>query len=205
MKINTNSWNKFRYTLYAPGYDLLGRYFKDPRRRSVESLDIKQGDKVLIVGAGTGLDLEFIPPECEIIATDITPSMIERIKQQNKKFKRNVQAIVMDGQDLAFEDETFDKIILHLILAVIPDPVRCIKESERVLKQGGQIAVFDKFVPMGRKVSLIRRFINVFANFFFTDITRHFEVILSQTGLIVLTDVDSGFNGNFRRIKLTKK
>ncbi len=83
MKINTNRWNKFRYTLYAPGYDLMGRYFKDPRKRSVESLNIKPGDKVLIIGAGTGLDLEFIHPECEITAIDITPSMIQRIKVQN--------------------------------------------------------------------------------------------------------------------------
>jgi hypothetical protein len=47
MKINTNSWNKFRYTIYAPGYDLLGRYFKEPRRRSIESIVSFTGLKVL--------------------------------------------------------------------------------------------------------------------------------------------------------------
>ncbi|HAM97110.1 MAG TPA: SAM-dependent methyltransferase [Marinilabiliales bacterium] len=205
MKINTNSWNKIRYTLYTPGYDLIAGYFKDSRKKSVESLEIKAGDKVLIVGAGTGLDLEFLPNDCEIIATDITPSMIERIKKRNKTLNRQVQSIVMDGQALDFVDNSFDKIILHLILAVIPDPIACINESGRVLKHGGQIVIFDKFVHKDKKVSTLRRFANVLTNFLFTDITRDFESIANNSGLTILTDKDADFNGNFRLIKMTKK
>lgn len=205
MKINTNSWNKIRYTLYAPGYDLIGKYFKDSRKKSVESLDIKAGDKVLIVGAGTGLDLEFLPSSCEIVATDITPSMIERIKRRNEILNRNVQAVVMDGQALEFADNSFDKVILHLILAVIPDPVACLRESERVLKHGGEVVIFDKFVRKGRKVSFIRRLVNVFSNFLVTDITRDFESIVKESELTILSDKDADFNGNFRLIKLAKR
>lgn len=81
MKINTNSWNKIRYTILTPVYDLIAGYFKESRKKSVDALEIKAGDKVLIVGAGTGLDLAFLPNDCEIVATDITPAMIERIKK----------------------------------------------------------------------------------------------------------------------------
>jgi len=205
MRINTNRWNKIRYTLYTPGYDLIARHFKDSRKKSIDSLDIKSGDKVLIIGAGTGLDLEFLPKDCEIIATDITPSMIDRIKKRNIILSRNVHAMVMDGQSLGFFDNSFDFIILHLILAVIPDSIACIKESERVLKLGGQIAVYDKFVRKEMKLTVIRRFANVLTNFLFTDITRDFESIVTKTGLTVLSDIDADFNGNFRLIKLTKK
>lgn len=205
MKINTNSWNKLRYTLYTPGYDLIARYFKDSRKKSIDSLGINEGDRILIIGAGTGLELEFLPKNCEIIATDITPSMVDRIKKRNKKLNRNIQAIVVDGQNLGFADNTFDKVILHLILAVIPDPVKCIKESERVLKQGGHISVFDKFVRKNRKVSSLRRFLNLFSNFLVTDITRDFESIVDKTGLVVISDYNGAFNGNFRLIKLVKK
>jgi phosphatidylethanolamine/phosphatidyl-N-methylethanolamine N-methyltransferase len=205
MRINTNTWNKIRYTLYTPGYDFIARYFKDSRKKSVDSLEIKPNDKVLIIGAGTGLDLEFIQTDCEIIATDITPSMIARIKKRNNKLKRNVEAIVMDGQALRYADNSCDKIILHLILAVIPDPVACIKEAERVLKQGGLIVVFDKFVRKDTKVTLIRRLANILTNLIFTDITRDFESIVNKTGLTVLSDIDADFNGNFRLIKMTKK
>ncbi|ASB49205.1 class I SAM-dependent methyltransferase [Alkalitalea saponilacus] len=205
MNINTNTWNKIRYTFYTPVYDFIAGYIKNSRKKSVDSLDIKAGDKVLIIGAGTGLDLEFLPKDCEVFATDITPSMVERIKKRNRRLNRQVQTIIMDGQALEFADNSFDKIILHLVLAVIPDPIACISESERVLKHGGQIAVFDKFVRKGKKVSSLRRLANVFTNFLFSDITRDFETIAKNSGLTILSDEDANFNGNFRMIKMTKE
>ena len=205
MKINTNSWNKIRYTILTPVYDLIAGYFKESRKKSVDALEIKAGNKVLIVGAGTGLDLAFLPNDCEIVATDITPAMIERIKKRSSTSNRRVQAIVMDGQRLEFADNSFDKIILHLILAVIPDPIACIKESERVLKPGGHIVVFDKFVRRDTKPSILRRVANLLTNLIFTDITRNFESILSKSGLRMINDIDADFNGNFRLIKLTKE
>lgn len=205
MKINTNTWNRIRYTIYTPGYDSIARIFKDSRKKSIDSLQIQFGDKVLIIGAGTGLDLEFLPADCEITATDLTPSMVERVKKRNQTLNLKVQAIVMDGQALAFEEGSFDKIILHLILAVIPDPVACIKEAARVLKQGGTVAIFDKFVPVGRKISLRRRLANLFANFFVSDITRDIESIVKNSGLKVLSDKEADFNRNFRLITLKKE
>jgi len=205
MKINNNTWNKLRYTLYSPFYDSVAGFLKNSRRKSISQLGIKEGDKVLIVGAGTGLDLEFLPNFCEITATDITPSMVERIKKRNKKLLRNLKTHVMDGQKLDFEDNTFDFVILHLILAVIPNPNACIQEAERVLKPNGQVAVYDKFVKKNSKISFSRKFANFFSNMFFTDITRHFETILSASKLTLISDIDADFNGNFRLIKLQKK
>ena len=40
----------------------------------------KAGARVLLVGAGTGLELEFLPPGLEIVATDLTPAMLEKLK-----------------------------------------------------------------------------------------------------------------------------
>ena len=202
--INSNRWNRIRYTLYAPGYDIAGRIFSDSRKKSIEELGIIRGDEVLIVGAGTGLDLEFITDDCHIIATDITPAMIARTIKKNILLKRNLEAIVMDGQRLLFPDNAMDKIILHLILAVIPDPVACLKECERVLKPGGRITIFDKFVPTGRPLSFWRTFFNPITNLLFSNISRRFESIVSKTGLVTESDIPADFNGNFRIIRLIK-
>ena len=202
---NTNRWNIFRYTLYAPGYDLVGRIFSKSRNKSIRELEIYKDDEVLIVGAGTGLDLEFIISDCHIMATDITPGMISKILKKNIGLRRNLNAQVMDGQHLNLKDCFADKIILHLILAVIPDPVACLKECERVLKPGGRITIFDKFVPKGCAVSLLRKIFNPITNFLFSDITRSFETIVSETNLLIESDKKADFNGNFRIIRLRKE
>lgn len=199
--MNNNTWNKIRYTIYTPIYDGIAGIFKASRRKSIDALNIKEGDKVLIVGAGTGLDLDFLPAGCQVIATDITPSMVKKI--ENRK-SNNVETMVMDGHKLDFENESFDKIILHLILAVIPDPVTCIKECERVLKVGGQIAVFDKFVLADHEVSLIRKGLNIISNFLFSDITRKIEEIISHTQLKIISNTAADFNGNFRILLINK-
>lgn len=201
---STNRWNRFRYTLYAPGYDFAGRIFSKSRNKSIRELGISPGDEVLIVGAGTGLDLEFITEDCHITATDITPAMITQTLKKNILLRRNLNAEVMDGQHLNFSDSTADKIILHLILAVIPDPVACLKECERVLKSGGRITVFDKFVPKGHKLSLLRKMFNPITNLLFSNITRRFESIVSKTSLVIESDIPADFNGNFRIIRLRK-
>ena len=204
MKVNTNRWNRIRYTVYTPVYDFIARYFSASRKASVSSLGIKPGEKVLIIGAGTGLDLEYLPLDCQITLTDITPSMLERARKKNLKLKRNIIIHVMDGQNMNLTDESYDKVILHLILAVIPDPVACIKEAERVLKRGGKLAVFDKFLGKNKKAGLIRRFFNLITNFLVSDITRDFESICSKTNLRIIEDFPADLNGVFRRILLVK-
>lgn len=205
MRVNTNSWNRVRYTVYAPIYDSVAHYFSESRKRSIDALDIKEGDKVLIIGAGTGLDLLFLPAHCEITATDITPSMIAKLKRRAKTLTRYVEATVMDGQKLCFPDETFDYVILHLILAVIPDPTACISEASRVLKSGGRVAIFDKFLTDDKPISAARKTLNYLTNFLFSDITRSFKSINKYSNLIVVDDQEADFRGLFRLIQVIKR
>ena len=76
--VNTNRWNRVRYTLYAPFYDLIVRRIGRGRRRAIELLNVQPGERVLIDGCGTGLDLELLPRGCHITAIDITPAMVEK-------------------------------------------------------------------------------------------------------------------------------
>lgn len=204
MSINTNAWNKIRYTVYAPFYNFIGRLFTNSRRQSIEKLNLKENEKVLLVGAGTGLDLEFLTGKQNITATDLTPAMVEKIKIKSKKLGLNSDVEVMDGHQLAYKNNTFDAVILHLVLAVIPDPVRCLKEAERVLTSGGRIAVFDKFIPSGQLLTFRRKILNKVANTLFSDINRNFEDIRAQTNLEVISDVNADFGLNYRIIILQK-
>ncbi len=204
MKINTNRWNKIRYSLFLPLYDLVAGPLYKQRQRSIALLSPQPDEKVLILGAGTGLDLYYLHQCTNLTAIDITPGMIAFLKFRASRLNISVDARVMDGQSLNFPDDSFDCIILHLIIAVIPDPVRCLLEAERVLKPGGRIVILDKFLPDSAKLSTLRKIANFFTNFMFSDISRKSADIISKTRLKKTDDMDAALGGLFRIIKLVK-
>jgi ubiquinone/menaquinone biosynthesis C-methylase UbiE len=198
-----NAFNRLRYTLWSPGYDLVGRGFDRLRRRSLALLDLAPGERVLLIGAGTGVDLAYLPDGTEALVTDLTPAMLARARARARP---GVAFAVMDGQALDLPDASFDAVILHLILAVIPDPVRCLREAARVLKPGGRIAVMDKFLADGTRASLIRRVANVVTGLLATQINRRLGDILGGAGttLRVVRDEPAALGSFFRIVQLRK-
>ena len=197
------AWNRLRYTAWASFYDLFVRFGRQ-RRRAIELLALRPGENVLVVGAGTGADLPYLPREVAVLATDLTPAMLARARP---KAGQNVRLAVMDAQRLELlADASFDAVLLHLIVAVVPDPVACLREAARVLRPGGRISVFDKFLPAGRRASLGRRLLNLPARLLFTDITRVLEDVVTASGasLVVAHDEPAFLGDTFRVVVLHK-
>lgn len=175
-----------RYTLYLPIYDAVASVFSRYRKRSIELLNLTGNERILLVGAGTGGDLDYLLGANDITAIDLTPGMIERLRKRASKLNLTVDARVMDAHKLAFDDGAFDVVILHLILAVIPDPYKCIQEAERVMSPCGQMVILDKFIEPGTKPSVMRRMINPITNVFFSNITRDVVEIVGTTNLKIV-------------------
>lgn len=203
MRLNTLAWNRARYTLLAPLYDTFAG-FRLHRRRSLELLGAKPGERVLIDGCGTGADLQFLPAGVDVVATDITPAMVERTRRRAAGLGRTVDARVMDAQALEFADASFDTVVLHLILAVVPDPLAAIREAGRVLKPGGRAVVFDKWVPDDREPSLLRRAGNLVSGVVATEITRKLGPLVAATPLTVEHREPAGKGGFFSITVLRK-
>jgi phosphatidylethanolamine/phosphatidyl-N-methylethanolamine N-methyltransferase len=202
----SNRWRRFTYTLWAPFYDLIARVFNRKRARSLELLTLRAGERVLIVGAGTGLDLPFVNPEAQITAVDLTPAMIRRLETRSKKLGVQVQAKIMDAHALEFDAEGFDAVILHLIVAVVPDPFRCVQEAARVLRRGGRLVILDKFVPDTRQPSIWQRLVGPLASVLGTEVSRKLGPILEQVpSLQVVHDESAGLSGYFRIVLLQKR
>jgi ubiquinone/menaquinone biosynthesis C-methylase UbiE len=195
---DTNHWNRLRYRLWAPVYDVAAMALRGVRRRSLVMLNVQAGERVLLLGAGTGLDLDFLPREARIAAIDITPAMIDRLRRRAERLGLEVDARVMDGQALEFADGSFDAVVLHLILAVIPDPLACAREAARVLRPGGRTAILDKFAPDGRKPPLLLRLANPFLRAVATEVTRQLGPILEAAGLRIVQEERRGPWGFFR-------
>lgn len=202
--IDTNAWNRVRYSVYAPFYDpvvrLLGRW----RRRSIEILALRPGERVLIMGCGTGLDFEHIPQGVHITAGDITPAMVDRASHRARKLALDADVRVMDAHRLDLPDASFDAVILHLILAVVPDPEAAIREAARVLKPGGRVAIFDKFIAHGKRPSVLRRLAGFFFRIAATDLNRPVEPLIDQGGMVLIHD-ERVLGGSFFRILSARK
>lgn len=201
-RLNTNRWNRLRYTLWAPVYDRLVGSFEQARADSLRRLELQPAERMLVVGAGTGADLPHLPGGCSALVTDLTPAMLAVARP---KLRPGMRIALMDGQRLAVKDAAFDAVVLHLILAVVPDPVRCLQESARAVRPGGRIVVFDKFVRGGR-VPLAVRLLNPLARVLFTEMTRDFEAILAASAapLVVQDDQSAFFGGLYRSLLLRK-
>jgi ubiquinone/menaquinone biosynthesis C-methylase UbiE len=199
-------WNRLRYSFWAPFYDAIAAAagFSEARRRSIERLRIRPTDRVLIVGAGTGLDLDYLPSAASIVAIDVTPAMLGRLERRAAQMGRAVSAEIQDARQLPFPDASFDAVIMHLILAVMPEPERGLREAARVLAPGGRVAVFDKFLGDDEAVSMRRRLLNVIAKPLFSDMNRRFGPLVRGTGLTLEHEEPIAFGGMYRLITLRK-
>lgn len=112
--------------------------------------------------------------------------MVERMQSRARQLGRNITTDVMDGQKLPIPDASFDAVVLHLILAVIPDPNACLREVARVLRPGGRAVVFDKFVPDEQSPSLARRGLNVLTAALFSSIIRRLAPLVQATDLEII-------------------
>lgn len=198
MSINTNFWNRIRYSCWAPIYDLIAHHTRPMRRRSLALAGLQSGERVLFVGAGTGLDLDLITDGPVITATDLTPAMLEKLRRRAARLGLAVDARVMDGHAMEFAAGSFDVVILHYIIAVIPDPVRCLHEVARVLRPGGRAVLLDKFAPDDGPLPLWLRLLNPIASVLATNVNRRLGPLLAASGLRVLHREDIALHGFFQ-------
>jgi phosphatidylethanolamine/phosphatidyl-N-methylethanolamine N-methyltransferase len=61
---------------------------------------------VLIVGAGTGLDLDFLPSNVNVTAINVTPTL-KHLERRADGTSQSVTASVMDARLLAFPNSSF--------------------------------------------------------------------------------------------------
>ncbi len=196
---------KHSYTLLAPIYDIVVSGPIDfYRKKSLSRIQQTTNKQILINGIGSGLDIPYLPDSACYTGTDITPAMLARAKKRAQNHTVDIKLQLADSHALPFEDDSFDAIIMHLILAVVPKPDVALKEACRVLKPGGQIYIFDKFIKPGQ-LAIGRRLLNIFIRHVATRTDVVFEDILNTCPqLKIIHDEPALAKGWFRLIELKK-
>ena len=191
----------------APVYDLVvARASQSARKASLNQITTLTSpkDNVLISGIGTGLDIPLLPANRQYTGIDITPSML-RIAKRRATNTIPITLELGDVMALPYQDECYDLVVMHLILAVVPRPQDALCEAIRVLKPGGHILILDKFLKPGQAAP-VRRLINPLMKHIATQTNVVIEQLLEGHNELGLVKDEPGLlNGWFRNIILKKE
>ncbi len=109
---------------------------------------IKEGDIVLDLGSGAGIDAilaaKKVGEKGKVIGVDMTEEMVEKAKENaRKQGVKNVEFLLGEIENLPIEDNLVDTIITNCVINLTPDKAKTFSEAYRVLKQGGKIYLSD--------------------------------------------------------------
>ena len=131
----------------ARTYDQTGPpFFSRLGERLARHADIRPGQTVLDVACGRGASAlpaaELVGAHGRVTGIDIAEQMVDELNRDVGKLGlRNLEAVVMDAEDLRFPDCAFDRVLGGLCLFFFPRPERALAEIWRVLRPGGRLAL----------------------------------------------------------------
>jgi len=109
---------------------------------------IKEGDVVLDLGSGAGIDAilaaKKVGSKGKVIGVDMTEEMVESARNNAKKYKiSNAEFLLGEIESLPLKDNSVDTIITNCVINLTPDKAKTFSEAYRVLKPGGSIYLSD--------------------------------------------------------------
>jgi ubiquinone/menaquinone biosynthesis C-methylase UbiE len=126
----------------ADGYEqLMGRWSRRLAPLLIQFAGLKDGERILDVGCGTGSLTFALPLAAEvgsISAIDYSPIFVEEARRRNRDSRIDIRE--GDACSLPFESASFDRAFSLLVLHFVPDAAKAVAEMRRVVRTGGVVA-----------------------------------------------------------------
>ncbi|MGX1908363.1 class I SAM-dependent methyltransferase [Streptomyces phaeochromogenes] len=123
---------------------------------AVTELGLREGDRVLDAGCGTGRALpplrDAVGPSGVVLGADLTPAMLEAAVRAGRD--RDGQLLLADVAGLPLRSESLDAVFAAGLVAHLPNPSENLRELTRVVKPDGTLALFH---PIGRAALAARQ------------------------------------------------
>lgn len=123
---------------------------------AVAELGLREGDRVLDAGCGTGRALTplraAVGPSGVVMGADLTPAMLQAAVRAGRD--RAGRLMIADVAALPLRDESLDAVFAAGLIAHLPSPAENLRELARVVRPGGVLALFH---PIGRAALAARQ------------------------------------------------
>ena len=123
---------------------------------AVAELGLREGDRVLDAGCGTG---RALPPlraavgtSGVVVGADLTPAMLEAAVRAGRD--RDGRLLLADVSALPVRSGVLDAVFAAGLIAHLPRPAENLRELARVVRPGGMLALFH---PIGRAALAARQ------------------------------------------------
>ncbi|MFW6373799.1 MAG: bifunctional demethylmenaquinone methyltransferase/2-methoxy-6-polyprenyl-1,4-benzoquinol methylase UbiE [Thermodesulfobacteriota bacterium] len=121
---------------------------------AIQNMGLKPGDRVLDVCGGTGdlsvSALKAVGDTGQVVLYDINWRMMQagKHKPTHQTYRRKIEYVQGDAEQIAFPDETFDRVMVGFAIRNITHMVRAFQEMYRVLKPGGVFMCLEFSKPV---------------------------------------------------------
>lgn len=139
-----------KYNVLCHVYDVFGLLMESKaRRRAMEIARIRNGENVLEVAVGTGLNFVEIlrrNPHGWNEGIDISPQMVKKAKKRaDKTGLTNYEIRLSDSRNLPYANGVFDLVINEYMFDIFPvsEYDRVLREFKRILKPNGRLVLVN--------------------------------------------------------------
>jgi phosphatidylethanolamine/phosphatidyl-N-methylethanolamine N-methyltransferase len=150
------------YDIHSVFYDAtFGRLVCRRIARAISHMNLAADDRVLDLGVGTGVSLNYYPMDRgRIVGVDLSSGMLrEARKKIREQGRNNAQVFQADALTLPFADNTFDHVFISHVISVVSDPYRLVQEAQRVSKPSSRIVIVNHFQSTNRFIALIEKWL----------------------------------------------
>ncbi|TNE87495.1 MAG: class I SAM-dependent methyltransferase [Deltaproteobacteria bacterium] len=102
--------------------------------------------RLLDLGIGPGVSafaVHDLWPTCHCVGIDVSPKMLAHARKLAAREPGSLELVLTDAAAMPFDSESFDSVLAHSFLYLVPDPVAVMRETARVLAPGARVAMLE--------------------------------------------------------------